>query len=127
MKGAYRSGCPRSTLPRLRPWPPLPPPDRVDLANVPERAGIGRWASQRAPDGVTAPQRGQRGRGGEDAERALHRELAGASAEERVEQWRQRAREPGEHHPFGALDRKSTRLNSSHGYISYAVFCLKKH
>src|SRR2546429_1676088 len=27
-------------------------------------------------------------------------------------------------HGFG--DRKSTRLNSSHGYISYAVFCLKK-
>src|SRR2546422_6097115 len=26
----------------------------------------------------------------------------------------------------GAGDRKSTRLNSSHGYISYAVFCLKK-
>src|SRR2546422_3863725 len=35
-------------------------------------------------------------------------------------------------HEFGnvdrprPLDRKSTRLNSSHGYISYAVFCLKK-
>src|SRR3989449_11489485 len=30
-------------------------------------------------------------------------------------------------HPAGAPgDRKSTRLNSSHGYISYAVFCLKK-
>src|SRR2546422_2807527 len=37
-------------------------------------------------------------------------------------------------HPFCAsedrdpstTDRKSTRLNSSHGYISYAVFCLKK-
>src|SRR2546422_7768559 len=29
--------------------------------------------------------------------------------------------------PAGARrDRKSTRLNSSHGYISYAVFCLKK-
>src|SRR2546422_2724696 len=32
--------------------------------------------------------------------------------------------------PLGLLDqagdRKSTRLNSSHGYISYAVFCLKK-
>src|SRR2546422_2797155 len=30
--------------------------------------------------------------------------------------------------PQGARDRdrKSTRLNSSHGYISYAVFCLKK-
>src|SRR2546422_8214032 len=33
------------------------------------------------------------------------------------------------HVPYGsgdAGDRKSTRLNSSHGYISYAVFCLKK-
>src|SRR3712207_7049073 len=29
-----------------------------------------------------------------------------------------------EHHPV--LDRKSTRLNSSHANISYAVFCLKK-
>src|SRR3989449_2475141 len=28
--------------------------------------------------------------------------------------------------PRGEIDRKSTRLNSSHGYISYAVFCLKK-
>src|SRR2546422_4228286 len=30
--------------------------------------------------------------------------------------------------PFAVegADRKSTRLNSSHGYISYAVFCLKK-
>src|SRR2546429_5509026 len=27
---------------------------------------------------------------------------------------------------LGHRDRKSTRLNSSHGYISYAVFCLKK-
>src|SRR2546422_2067997 len=28
--------------------------------------------------------------------------------------------------PRAGADRKSTRLNSSHGYISYAVFCLKK-
>src|SRR2546429_789898 len=28
--------------------------------------------------------------------------------------------------PALSRDRKSTRLNSSHGYISYAVFCLKK-
>src|SRR6266536_3353385 len=28
--------------------------------------------------------------------------------------------------PPGATDRKSTRLNSSHEWISYAVFCLKK-
>src|SRR2546422_4216135 len=35
------------------------------------------------------------------------------------------AREVGERKDAGR-DRKSTRLNSSHGYISYAVFCLKK-
>src|SRR3712207_6968436 len=34
----------------------------------------------------------------------------------------------GAHHParHAVLDRKSTRLNSSHANISYAVFCLKK-
>src|SRR5256885_13072627 len=34
----------------------------------------------------------------------------------------------GDSHPatFSGLDRKSTRLNSSHLVISYAVFCLKK-
>src|SRR2546427_4788141 len=39
-------------------------------------------------------------------------------------------REPGDEHAGGAVrsdpDRKSTRLNSSHSQISYAVFCLKK-
>src|SRR2546422_2947892 len=44
---------------------------------------------------------------------------------------RARRRDPGESKGArgarGAQrDRKSTRLNSSHGYISYAVFCLKK-
>src|SRR5437870_12527374 len=35
--------------------------------------------------------------------------------------------DPGDLHPHsGDLDRKSTRLNSSHVAISYAVFCLKK-
>src|SRR2546429_6874957 len=32
----------------------------------------------------------------------------------------------GNRNGVSAGDRKSTRLNSSHGYISYAVFCLKK-
>src|SRR5687768_17653154 len=32
----------------------------------------------------------------------------------------------GESREHPKTDRKSTRLNSSHGYISYAVFCLKK-
>src|SRR5687768_18215264 len=35
-------------------------------------------------------------------------------------------RQPVRRSCFRARDRKSTRLNSSHGYISYAVFCLKK-
>src|SRR2546430_9024777 len=34
--------------------------------------------------------------------------------------------DPQETFPPDALDRKSTRLNSSHSQISYAVFCLKK-
>src|SRR5438128_8810452 len=38
---------------------------------------------------------------------------------------RHRQRLPQQHAAVGA-DRKSTRLNSSHGSISYAVFCLKK-
>src|SRR2546422_8053155 len=36
------------------------------------------------------------------------------------------AEEAASEHALLLLDRKSTRLNSSHGYISYAVFCLKK-
>src|SRR5688572_32498935 len=47
-----------------------------------------------------------------------------------VHRLRQRGAEPsldrGHQHHGGHLDRKSTRLNSSHSQISYAVFCLKK-
>src|SRR3712207_8269182 len=51
-------------------------------------------------------------------------------------QGRQPGGEDGQRHPLPArearllglaLDRKSTRLNSSHANISYAVFCLKKN
>src|SRR5438105_180730 len=44
-----------------------------------------------------------------------------------LEKWRKPLRKSGED-PFGKepTDRKSTRLNSSHEWISYAVFCLKK-
>src|SRR3712207_7405744 len=50
----------------------------------------------------------------------------------RVQQWQRRPddhREREHHVPAvrgGRRDRKSTRLNSSHANISYAVFCLKK-
>src|SRR2546429_2045473 len=56
----------------------------------------------------------------------LFRSRFGEEDEPRAEPARRAA--PGERREIGApdLDRKSTRLNSSHGYISYAVFCLKK-
>src|SRR2546429_6215465 len=40
---------------------------------------------------------------------------------DRIDRWMLRINRYG-----NWIDRKSTRLNSSHGYISYAVFCLKK-
>src|SRR5256885_10516254 len=43
-------------------------------------------------------------------------------SERQLAQYRELAAQPGARH----LDRKSTRLNSSHLVISYAVFCLKK-
>src|SRR2546429_1659091 len=43
----------------------------------------------------------------------------------RFDHFQPKARESAERNLSGP-DRKSTRLNSSHGYISYAVFCLKK-
>src|SRR5256884_3537512 len=46
--------------------------------------------------------------------------VVGAVAESDVDAGAAGVAEGGDH-----LDRKSTRLNSSHGYISYAVFCLK--
>src|SRR5205809_3522699 len=52
---------------------------------------------------------------------------------ERIHRSQLHGRGPGAEPAGGAAqaaltagDRKSTRLNSSHGYISYAVFCLKK-
>src|SRR2546427_2764795 len=57
----------------------------------------------------------QLAREGGDAVRLLHAQLG------RVTDLGRAARGGGEHG-----DRKSTRLNSSHSQISYAVFCLKK-
>src|SRR2546422_4110132 len=57
---------------------------------------------------------------------ALGRRARGdAGRPRRPRRHRGRRRERGRV-PVARRDRKSTRLNSSHGYISYAVFCLKK-
>src|SRR2546430_13718154 len=61
-----------------------------------------------------------RGEGGADISGDLHRVAAGLLVDQhqnRVAATRCRSPE---------IDRKSTRLNSSHSQISYAVFCLKK-
>src|SRR2546422_5786766 len=82
---------------------------------------------------------GQPGRRPRRLVRAV-RSTAGDRVPLRVHARRRRTRRstPGECQPMITLptllvvlaadstDRKSTRLNSSHGYISYAVFCLKK-
>src|SRR5256885_12229929 len=58
----------------------------------------------------------------EHRNRADHEELAQLQGDARIEQRLRRAEVDGK----SAQDRKSTRLNSSHLVISYAVFCLKK-
>src|SRR3712207_8592161 len=61
----------------------------------------------------------------ERAERAGGAELR---ERRRVERQEVRRRDPGvAQRVLGHRDRKSTRLNSSHANISYAVFCLKKN
>src|SRR2546426_466460 len=56
---------------------------------------------------------------------SLPGELRGSAEEEQREGWRKLATGPCRSVRI-ATDRKSTRLNSSHLVISYAVFCLKK-
>src|SRR3989449_7466531 len=57
--------------------------------------------------------------GARGAEQRLRRVGVGQGAGERADDLQVQRR-------LAQGDRKSTRLNSSHGYISYAVFCLKK-
>src|SRR5690606_40132652 len=80
------------------------------------------WSRFRAPGcGVDGPDRAQPGRVG--APWLSWRGRAGAGPE--AAGW-ERAGSAGVTEPGMGRDRKSTRLNSSHVKISYAVFCLKK-
>src|SRR2546422_5077769 len=68
---------------------------------------------------------------GEHGERLLLRQRLRRDAEVEPQQLGQlrvvrRVLQQQVHEVGPVRDRKSTRLNSSHGYISYAVFCLKK-
>src|SRR5207244_13240701 len=62
--------------------------------------------------------------GGRPAERAVSARARASSRAELAARTREAASWPAR--MVRAIDRKSTRLNSSHQIISYAVFCLKK-
>src|SRR3712207_9436471 len=55
-----------------------------------------------------------------------HVQVARGEAPAAAEAERARQPEPARDGAATSVDRKSTRLNSSHAHISYAVFCLKK-
>src|SRR2546422_3026533 len=99
---------------------PLPDADELDAENAGEVLEL-RRVSGLAEGGVVCA-------AGEDPAGAAALEVgAGDPDRARGGELRHRFALHGVHlvhdHP---QDRKSTRLNSSHGYISYAVFCLKK-
>src|SRR2546429_6502333 len=77
------------------------------------------WSCQTGRDGVPGRKTARSGSLGRSPLRAC----AGAHLREFVKIFGVRKR--GAEYLY-ELDRKSTRLNSSHGYISYAVFCLKQ-
>src|SRR2546422_4677386 len=60
-----------------------------------------------------------------DADVPVYRQISQV-LEKRGHQIKLLAAEPKIKSLVSQIDRKSTRVNSSHGYISYAVFCLKK-
>src|SRR2546429_278441 len=132
------SGAEAARAPAL---PPPPPRGRGAGAappaphHVPHRVGVG--AGQRLDTLHPAADQDGRVRGADasecrEARRVVRRARVARAQVGAVGELRHRALRDPEHGfpPSSAQsrdqDRKSTRLNSSHGYISYAVFCLKK-
>src|SRR3712207_8795567 len=98
-----------------------PPPKSTLFPSTTLFRSVGDDAgAQRAQDlrPAAAPRRGRHVH-----RRAAAREAAAARPRDAL---RRTADLPHAPHERGAEDRKSTRLNSSHANISYAVFCLKK-
>src|SRR2546422_8257096 len=89
-----------------------------ELVTVAGQVGIG-------PQGVAGPDVGSQTRQAFENVRAIVRggRLHDGRRRAAPDVSRERRRHPGKR--LEPQDRKSTRLNSSHGYISYAVFCLK--
>src|SRR2546427_8129545 len=68
----------------------------------------------------------ERSHSGDPADFARREKIPKVASGEGASHARDRFRRPFGDHLAARLDRKSTRLNSSHSQISYAVFCLKK-
>src|ERR1022692_2964515 len=64
--------------------------------------------------------------GGSRREAAEHFEISASAAVKWLQRWRDAGSSTAMPRGGSTSDRKSTRLNSSHLVISYAVFCLKK-
>src|SRR2546421_1652128 len=79
--------------------------------------GISFEEAIQEPNGIVHP---------EDLSRVMGKWLKDMAAGESSEDEMRLRRAGGEYRWFLIRDRKSTRLNSSHDQISYAVFCLKK-
>src|SRR6266498_4549820 len=131
-----RRACPRTTA---SPPPPPAPPRRLLLA----LGGLARRLAQPVDEGARLHQRAGHGRGdhldhvadrggdrlGGRQDAVDPRELLVDQADGAVDLLEQRdglAGDAVDQVLGGGQDRKSTRLNSSHVRISYAVFCLKK-
>src|SRR3989449_4522771 len=113
-------------------------PTAADGRARPEASEPGR---SRSGQGLRGASRQAQRRGADAPSQALRHGRPGDPASTRRPRGRRAARHPRRtatgwtaarasgsviHLDTSVLDRKSTRLNSSHGYISYAVFCLKK-
>src|SRR3712207_2417548 len=107
-------------------FPPFPTTDRAPRMGgatrsrtAPARSAEGR-AEPRAPRRLTRPTLGDRLR------HAVDLAVAFATLRDDELDLRSAHAPVGRDHPHRTPLRKSTRLNSSHANISYAVFCLKK-
>src|SRR2546422_1581628 len=95
---------------------------------VSDRTMVGTWQPLRLsvsePDGVVTNRKMKLLGWGKISSLAASRDEP--SSWDREPEQNQKPKPPRKRGGLDARDRKSTRLNSSHGYISYAVFCLKK-
>src|SRR2546422_8387902 len=96
-------------------------PTAADGRARPEASEPGR---SRSRQGLRGASRQAQRRGADAPSQALRHGRPGDPASTRRPRGRRAARMARS--SASTRDRKSTRLNSSHGYISYAVFCLKK-